>query len=238
LYDDFDDFSDTKWTGTGTPVAGDGGLITLTGVLQTAIAGFTLPPTGNAPPATSTSCKKMFFLARLQFANVTGASFLAGFCATGQTLSSTVNGIALYLASGSMNLIIGANAAGSPSGAAFNYQIPLDPVYVNMSLINNQSFDVAISIDRNQNIKGWIGPQLVGWLPQSGTKGPFLPDGTPTTITPVVSAAVSNYNWMAQATGMAGNVATPTMFTTAPVAPTIAVSGTATVDFILAQKER
>jgi hypothetical protein len=243
FFDDFDSFVAAKFAGTATAAPGDGGLVTVAGVLQAATAGFVLPKTGANPPASATGGKKMFFLARLQFATVNTAAFLAGFTAAGTTFTGTagtIDGLALFKpAGGGVFLVNGATAASSPSGVAYNHQIPLDPTLVGMSVVNGGSFDVALAIDRNQNVFGFIGPQLVGWFPQSGTGGPFLPDGSPTTITPVTTAAVSNYNWIAQATGMAGNVATPMMFSTSPLAPTIAASGgAATVDFILGQKER
>jgi hypothetical protein len=244
FFDDFDGFIAAKYSGTATPAPGDGGLVSVAGVLQAVAAGFVLPATGNSPPATATGGKKMFFLARMQFATASTATFLAGFAAEGTTFTgtaTTLDGLCIYKAAGGgVFLVNGATAASSPSGTAFNIQIPLDPTLINMSMVNNQSFDLAIEIDHNQNVFGYIGPQLVGWFPQSGTGGPFLPDGTPTSIVPIKARAVSNYNWMAQATGMAGNVATPMMFSTSALAPTIAATSgvAATVDFILGQKER
>jgi hypothetical protein len=244
FFDDFDTFMADKFAGTATAVAGDGGLVTVAGVLQAASAGFVLPATGASPPASATGGKKMFYLARLTFATAATASFLAGFAAAGTTFTGAatgLNGLCIYKAAGGgVFLVNGASTAGSPSGVAFNIQIPLDPTLVAMSLVNNQSFDVAIEIDHNQNVFGYIAPQLVGWFPQAGTGGPFAPDGSPTSIVPVKARAVSNYNWIAQATGMAGNVATPMMFSTSALAPTIAATtgAAATVDFLLGQKER
>lgn len=247
--DDFTSITAGKFATDPTSVAGDGGLVTLAAgtPLQAAVASFVLPNTGNNPPKTSTSSKKMFFLARLQLTTVAGSGFLAGFGVAGTTFTGVATGLSgMFIfkpaASNVVSLVNAATAANSPSGVAYSVSIPLDPQLVSESLVNATSFDVAFEIDRNQNVFAYIGPQLVGWWPQSGRAtqiggvGTFVA-GTPDL--PVRGHAASNYNWLAQATGMAGNVATPMMFTQTPLAPLIAVSGSAgQADFILGQKER
>ncbi len=60
-------------TGSVAPLAGDGGLILLTtntaanafASVQAVVASFTLPGTSTNPPLTSTSVKKLFWMARV-----------------------------------------------------------------------------------------------------------------------------------------------------------------------------
>jgi hypothetical protein len=123
-------------------------------------------------------------------------------------------------------------AANSPSGAAATRAlgpIPIPPIAA------GQFYDLGLEIDRTQNLFLYAGVQLVGWLPQSGTGGPFLPDGTPTTVIPTRGKVFANYNYIAQQTGL--NVfLNPILFTLAPVGIYMSFAGQ--VDFAGIFKER
>lgn len=239
--------------GAGTVVhtVGDGGLALFTTAgaannfesIQTPAAGFVLPSTGNNPPATSGSMKKLFYLARLQLADVTLATFIAGICVITATpyaagARNVVDGLFFYKAAGAANnlqLINIASAAKSPSGAGFTntFTIPTSAY----TLTNNVNLDVGFYIDRNQNLFVFVGAILVGWIPNSGT-GAVDPI-TGLTILPSSGAVLANYNFSAQ------GVQTPIMFSTENLAPTLAVSNgatasakTMTVDFHGVFKER
>lgn len=236
--------------GTVAHSAGDGGLalFTTAGVagnfesIQLPAASFTLPGTGSSPPGSSTSMKKFFYLTRLQLADVTLATFIAGVCGTTATPFSAgaqniTEGIFFYKAAGAANNLVLLNVAsngGSPSGTGFTntFTIPTTAY----TLANNTFIDLAFYIDRNQNLFIFVGSQLVGWLPQSGT-GAVNAAGVSTL--PVLGPVLANYNFNAQ------GVQTPIMFTTANLNPTLAVSNgataaakTMTVDFHCVQKER
>lgn len=243
-------------TGTGTSVhtAGDGGLALFSTLatastfaqIQLPAASVTLPGTGSNPPATSTSNKKLFYLVRLQLSDVSLSAFIAGLCATGggftAGVQSVTDGLFFYKAPGGtvLQVINVASNAGSPSGTGFTntFNIPTAAY----SLANGVNIDLAYYIDRWQNLSMYVGSQLVGWIPQSGT-GAVNTAGV--SVLPVVGPALVNYNFLAQQTGMAGNVATPVMFTQANLNITLGVSNgvtaaikTMTADFHCFQKER
>lgn len=237
-------------SGTVANTAGDGGtLLFTTGVaannfesIQSAAA-FVLPSTGNNPPATSGSMKKLFYVTRLQLADVTLASFIAGLCITTATpyttgVRSVVDGLFFYKAPGAANnlsLINIASNAGSPSGAGFTntFVIPTSAY----TLANASYIDLAFCIDKNQNLFIWVGFPLVGWIPSSGS-GAVDPI-TGLSISPPNGPVAANYNFQAQ------GVQTPIMFTTVNLAPTLAASNgvtavakTMTADFHGVLKER
>lgn len=239
-------------TGAGTIAhsAGDGGLALFTTAatanaldsIQLPAASFTLPGTGATPPGSSASMKKFFYLARLQLSDMTLATFIAGVCAITATpfttgVQSIVDGLFFYKAPGALNNLVVLNVASagqSPSGVGFTntFTIPTS-AYV---LANATYIDLAFYIDRNQNIFIFVGSQLVGWIPQSGT-GSVNAAGVPTL--PVLGHVFANYNFQAQ------GVQTPVMLTQANLSPTLAVSNgitavvkTMTADFHCVQKER
>lgn len=255
--DDFDNqlgptglYTVTAASGSVAHADGDGGLALFTTAatanafasIQLPKASFVLPGTGSSPPGSSTSQKKMFYLARLQLHDVTLAAFIAGLCATTTTpfttgAQSILEGLFFYKAAGAANNLVVLSIASntnSPSGAGFTntYTIPTSAY----TLANDTFIDLAFYIDRNQNLFMYVGSQLVGWLPQSGT-GAANAAGTPTL--PVLGPALVNYNFNAQ------GVQTPAMFTQANLNPTLAVTNgttaaakTMTVDFHCVQKER
>jgi hypothetical protein len=128
-------------------------------------------------------------------------------------------------------ITVAASAANSPSGVAQTRTMstPIPP------MVAGQPYDMGLEIDRMQNLFLYAGTQLVGWLPQSGTGGPFLPDGSPTTVIPTRGKVFANYNYIAQQTGL-GTFLNPVMFTTAPVGALVGLTGQ--VDFVGVFKER
>lgn len=243
-------YTSTNGTGSTTNVAGDGGTLSVVtgaganafGSVQAAGA-FVLPSTGNAPPGTSASQKKLFYLARVQIAHATTDSFIAGLCITTATpfttgVRSVVDGLFFYKAPGSatnLAIINIASNAGSPTGAGFTntFAVPTSAY----TLANASFIDLAFFIDRNQNLYGYVGFPLVGWIPQSGS-GAVDPI-TGLSLNPPNGPVLANYNYQSQ------GVQTPIMFTTVNLAPTLAVSNGVTAaattmlaDFHCAQKER
>lgn len=239
-------------TGAGTiaHTAGDGGTALFTtaatanalDAIQLPTASFTLPGTGSAPPGTSTSMKKLFYLCRLQLSDVTLATFIAGLCNTTTTLFTTgvqsvTDGLFFYKAPGAANNLVVLNIASAgndPAGAGFTntFTIPTTAY----ALANATYIDLAFYIDRIQNIFIFVGSQLVGWIPQSGT-GAVNAAGVPTL--PVLGPVFANYNFNAQ------GVQTPVRFSTANLNVSLAVSNgitaavkTMTADFHMVQKER
>jgi hypothetical protein len=237
-------------TGTGsaahTPGDGGLGLFSTTGsasthaTIQLPVASVSLPLTGNNPPVTANSSKKLFYLARMQLSDVTLTGFIAGLCATGAPFTTGVtnvtDGLYFYKAPGgtALQLINVASNAGSPSGASFTntFVIPTTAY----SLVAATNFDIGFYIDGNQNLFAYVGSQLVGWIPQSGTGG-VNAAGTPSL--PVLGPVLANYNYNSQ-----GNQS-PIMYTTTNLNLTLGVSNgvtaaikTMTADFHCFQKER
>jgi hypothetical protein len=262
--DDFDNllgpsgaYTITAASGSVVHSAGDGGLaLFTTGAVagnfawaQLPAASFTLPLTGNNPPATANSSKKVFYLTRLQLADFTAADFIAGLCATTTTPFSggggaqgIVDGIFFYKAPGGtvLQLLNIASAGQSPSGAGFTntFNIPTAAY----TLTNAVNIDLGFEIDANQNLKVFVGAQLVGWIPQSGF-GSVNAAGVP--ILPALGPVLVNYNYLSQQTGLAGQTQTPIMYTQANLNVSLgvcngstALAKTMTVDFHCAQKER
>ena len=241
--------------GTGVETPGDGGLVLLSSTaaastfatLQLPVADFTLPPTGINPPLTSTTVKKLFYLCRLQLSDVVLSSFVAGLAATSATTFTTgaqtiLDGVFFYKApsSGQIQLIANASAGNSPSGAAVSYVLNIPLAAYN--LVNATFIDLAFFIDRNQNLKAFVGnPSLVGYAPQSGS-GPVNPVTGVTLSPPAGVAAGLSQTFFNQAVTTSPP---PYLFTTAVLNPTIGVSNgvtaaakTMTVDFHCVQKER
>jgi hypothetical protein len=251
--DDFDNllgpsgaYTVTAASGSVAHTAGDGGLALFTtgavagnfAWIQLPAASFTLPLTGNNPPTTANSSKKIFYLARIQLSDVTLSDFIAGLTVTSTTpfnggggAQGIVDGIFFYKAPSStvLQLINVASAGQSPSGSGFSnvFTIPSSAY----TLANNIPIDLAFEIDANQNLKVWV-----GWIPQSGF-GSVNAAGVP--ILPTLGPCLVNYNYQAQ-----GNQ-TPIMYTQANLNVSLGVCNgatasakTMTADFHCVQKER
>lgn len=227
-------------TGTAAHTAGDGGLALLSSAgtqptfasIQLPAASFTLPTTGATPPGTSTSVKKMFYLTRLQLSDVTLSSFVAGLSAADATpFTAILDGIWFAKAASSTVLTfnIAASAGNSPTGSAVSQTVTIPAVAY--TLANATFIDLGFYIDRTQNIYVFVGSQLVGFMPQSGTGA-------------VNSAGVSILPVNGPVAALQQTV-NPTAFSTANMSPILGVSNgvtaavkTMTVDFHCVQKER
>lgn len=239
--------------GTAAHTAGDGGLITLTTLatasalesIQLPAASFTLPATGAAPPGTSNSVKKMFYLARVTIGHSTD-SLILGLCNTTATpftagVQSVTDGLFLYKppTSSTLQLINVGSAGNSPSGSGFTNTFTL----TGQTITAGQSIDMGFTIDRFQNVRVWVGTQLVGFVPQSGT-GAVNAAGVP--IIPVLGPVFANYNFLPMGVNpFSASFTNPILFTLANLNITMAISNGTTAavttlisDFHLCQKER
>lgn len=260
FFDDFDNqlgaagIYTASNTGAGTiaHTPGDGGTALFTTAatanaldsIQLPAASFVLPGTGATPPGSSQSQKKFFYLCRMQLSDVTLSAFIGGLCNTTVTpfttgVQSVTDGLFFYKAPGAANNLVVLNIASAgndPAGTGYTntFTIPTTAY----ALANNAYVDLAYYIDRQQNLFVFVGSQLVGWIPQSGT-GSVNAAGVPTL--PVLGPVFANY----QVFGSSGFVATPVRFTTANLNVTMALSNgvtaavkTMTADFHCVQKER
>jgi hypothetical protein len=249
----------TTSSGGGTVVhsSGDGGLALFsTGAaagnfesIQLPAGSFILPPTGSNPPTTSASAKKLFYLTRLQLnTSVTTEAFIAGLCIITATpfaagAQNVTDGLYFYKAAGGtvLNLINIASAGNSPSGAGFTNTFVIPAAAY--TLTAGVSIDLGFYIDKYQNIRAFVGGQLVGWIPASGT-GAVNAAGVP--ILPSLGPVFANYNYLAQGVTPTGaSAVNPVLFTTVALSPTLAVTNGATAaiatmtgDFHMVQKER
>lgn len=224
-YDDFDqEVNETgaytkTTTGNGTValVAGDGGLGLFTTnsstPVGTDIASLQLPVAGF----TVTAGKKMFFATRFQASSISAAAFQFGLIQQTVTPGTVTDGIWF------------SKAAGSLTGLSINISKASTPITVALptnayTLANNVNVDLGFSVDRNGNVYAWVGAQLYGFIPQSGT-GPVLPPGNQGPVSSILLPAAASVPIV--------NL-TPTM---AMQSGTTA-SSTMTVDFVVAAKER
>lgn len=226
--DDFDNQLGVTgaWTvsgaGGGTVVhtPGDGGLaLFTTGAttnnfqsIQLPAASFTLPQGGPAG-------KKMFFIVRLALSDITNSALVAGLCTTTATpFAGIADGVYFQKSSGGtvLNLI---NTIGSTPVTTV---IPASAY----ALVNATNIDLGFYIDRLGNINAFVGAQLVGWVPQSGTGAPNAA-GVPTL--PVLGRCLQ---LAAPAVSAANLNLTLGIQTGANAAKTL------TTDFISVQKER
>ncbi len=176
FYDDFDTVPSTTigWTSSGTgsaPAGGtDGGSVVLT-TAATASAFESIQRTeASFQPV---SGKKLYFVARITLSDIVNAAFTAGLYPTGSTTpfaAAPANGIWISKASSSstINLNVANNSVTTttafPAGA--------------ITLANGVSFDVGFEVTGNSSsstgpstgptIRGSLGPNLVGYVPQSG----------------------------------------------------------------------
>ncbi|CAM5998761.1 unnamed protein product [Sphagnum balticum] len=130
-------------------------------------------------------------------------------CSFGQTIRGSASNLVFVAKSGSV---------------ATSIVIPTSAY----ALANATDVDLAFYVNRKQDIDIFVGSQLVGWLPQSGT-GVQTPPGPP---------------YVAGAVAALRQAITPTTLTSAVLNPTLAIqSGTASsktmnADFFMASKER
>jgi hypothetical protein len=207
----------TTGNGTVALTAGDGGLALFTTnsstPIATDIASLQLPVAGF----TYTAGKKMFFATRFQASSISAAVFQFGLIQQTVTPGTVTDGIWF------------SKAAGSLTALAINISKASTPISVTLPgtaflLANNVNVDLGFSVDRLGNVYAWVGSQLYGFIPQSGT-GPNLPplnQGPVSSIQSPVSASIPTVNLTPTMAMQSGTTASSTM----------------TVDFIVAAKER
>lgn len=236
--DDFDNSLGATgiWTvtldgGTAAHTAGDGGLALLTTAATSSdYVSMQLPAADFVLPQGTLAGKKFFFLTRLQLSDVTNSALIVGVIDTITTpFSAITDGVYFYKASGGTVLQLKTVI----SSTASTWTIPASAY----SLAANTNIDLAFSIDRLGGLSIFVGSQLVGWIPQSGT-------GTE-------AYGYSQLPVLGRCAYVVGPNQTPTSaqqgpwsITTANLNPTIAVQTSAaaaktlTADFIGVQKER
>jgi hypothetical protein len=230
IEDDFDALmsKDGLWTlynastGAIANVAGDGGLVTLT---TAATNGDTEALQTPFNVFTFTAGKKSFFLTRVQLSDVTASALYVGLVNQNAvpTIANITDGLYFSKASGGtvLNLI---SVVGS---VATTLAIPTAAY----TLANATNIDLGWYVDRNQNIYAFVGSQLVGWLPQSGTGGVNAQTGV--SLIPIKGPVAAIQQSV-----------TPLTLTTAGMAVTLGLQAgaaavkTATFDFVMAAKER
>jgi hypothetical protein len=192
--DDFDiPIADTGWvttetTGAVTQASAQGGAISLATAATISTFVSVQRPTANFEPVAG---KKMFFVARLTLADVVNSVFVAGLMPiTATPFTAPSNGIWISKAAAGEQLVL--NVANA--GVVTQTNIPLSA----LTLANGVSFDIGLSVTAGDvpsttvpgaQIIASVGPNLVGYLPQSGTGSPGTTNrapqinGTPALIT-------------------------------------------------------
>lgn len=154
--------------------------------------------------------KKLAYLARLQVANITTSAIIAGLCNTTATpFSAVADGIFFSKAAASTNLILTINTGSTTIGS----------VTISGALTNATDIDLGIYVDRNGNIRAFVGSSLEGAKrPNTANLGP---------------------NYGIQASALTGSL------TSVLLNPTLAISNGATAaamtgvaDFMFAGQER
>lgn len=149
--------------GTVAHAAGDGGLALFTTAgasgnfesIQLPAASFVLPQGAGAG-------KKMFYLTRLQLSDVVNSAFLAGVVNISATpFAGLTDGIYFTKASGGTVL----NIVSAIASVLTTTPIPLAAY----NLTNGVNIDLGWGIDRSGNLNVFCSPNMVGFVPQSGT---------------------------------------------------------------------
>lgn len=218
--DDFDSlvsnyYTQTK-TGNGTiaHAAGDGGTILFTTNSSTPAATDVCSIQLPAASFSVTLGKKMFGLARFQTNDATNPEITFGLIQTTATPFTVVDGIYINKPAGAANTLALKHAKASTiTTSAFPTSA--------YSLAANTNIDVGFYLDRNGILYGFVGSQLVGWLPQSER-----PAGQ------VAGPAV------AMTTLNAGNITTANLNLTLAIRSGTTASKTMTADFMMVAKER
>lgn len=218
--------------GTVADAAGDGGLaLFTTGATATNYAAIQLPFANFSLPQGALAGKKLFFLTRLQLSDVVNAPFIAGLVDKTATIFTAITDGVYFnkTSAGVLNLV---TVSGS---VALTWAIPAAAY----NLVNNTNIDLGFYIDRLQNINVFVGSQLVGWIPQSGTGGV---NSAGVASLPVVGRSLQV---VGPGQPVSGNQVGPWTVSAVNLSPTLGVqSGTGggaktmTVDFVCAQKER
>ena len=176
FFDDFDQtlgaangfYTITNATGTLAHTAGDGGLALFsTGAGASSFVSIQLPAASFTLPQGALAGKKLFYLTRLQLSDVVASAFVAGLAnITATPFAGIADGIWFIKAIGSSTLNIN-TAVGS---SVVTTALPTS----SQILANATNIDLSFSIDRSGNLNIFVSPNMVGYVPQSGT-GATLP---------------------------------------------------------------
>lgn len=218
--DDFDNalsasglYTITAAGGTVAHSAGDGGLaLFTTGATANQFCEIQLPAASFTLPQGAGAGKKLFWLSRLQLSDVVNSVVIAGLLNTSTTPFTTVtDGLYFYKQAAGTALYL----ISTVSSVGTNTPVPASAY----TLTNATNIDLAFYVDAYGNVNVFVSPNMVGYVPQSGTGG-----------------SVPTRGRCLQIAGL--------NLTTASLTPTLAVQTTATaaktmsVDFHCTQKER
>lgn len=241
--DDFDNSLGPSglWTitldsGTAAHTPGDGGLALLTTAATSSdYVSMQLPAADFVLPQGSLVGKKLFFLTRVTLSDVTNSALICGLCDTITTpFTAITDGVYFYKASGGTVL----NILTASSSTVTTWTIPSSAY----SLVNATSIDLAYYIDRQQNLNVFVGSQLVGFIPQSGTGA--VNSATGVSVLPVLGRCLQVIGPSYPFGAASGNQVGPWTVSAANLNPTLAIQTSAaaaktlTVDFISVAKER
>lgn len=205
-------------TATGGSIAhtpGDGGLaLFTTGAVSTNFAELQLPAASFTLPQGAQAGKKLFWLARFQVSDIVGTSLILGLCNTNTTPFSTGITDGVYFSKAAAGTVW--NIISEISNTTTTTAIPPGTY---STWTNNTNIDLGFYIDAYGNLNAFVSPNMVGYIPQSGT-GPSTP----------------TRGRCLQVSGL--NLSTANLTPTLAVATGAAASKTMTVDFHCAQKER
>ena len=239
FYDDFDDslgasgiYTATK-SGNGTiaHAAGDGGSILFTTNSSTPSAADLCSIQLPAAGFTFEAGKRMFFLVRLKLSSATNAELLAGLMQTTTTPFTITDGLVFHKPTGALTGLV---LKGVNSSTAVSLTIPTAAY----SLANSTYIDLAWFMDRRQIVYAFVGSQLVGYMPWSGTGST---NAAGVSALPVKGACAAMAPSGLQAVNPTSVVFSPTsanLNLTVAIKSGTAASSTMTVDFVLAAKER
>lgn len=239
FYDDFDYstgvtgiYTATK-TGNGTiaQAAGNGGTALFTTNSSTAagtdICSLQLPAAGFK----FTAGKKAFFLTRLKVASAANAEILVGLIQTTTTPFTVTDGLYFLKPTGAATGLV---FKGGASSTLSSVTIPTNAY----TLADATYIDLGWYVDRNQQAFAYVGSQLIGYMPNSGT-GSVNSAGV--SALPVVGPVSTMGVTASQAiypTGTTWSVPSADLNVTVALKSGAAASTTMTVDFVLAAMER
>lgn len=231
FYDDFDNslgpaglWTITAASGSVAQTPGDGGLaLFTTGSVSAQFAEIQLPAANVTLPGTTT--KKLFFAARFQLSDVLADVAIVGLCNTTATpFTAVADGVYFSKPNGSAVL----NLITVVGGTATTWTIPT----AFYTLANATNIDVGFMIDRYGTLKVFIGSQLYGYIPQSGTGAVSTVTGQ--SLLPVLGPALvigypNSTTWSQTSANLNPTAALQTQ---------AAAAKTMTLDFIGVSKER
>lgn len=234
FWDDFDDSLGASglWTvtnvngGTVAHTAGDGGLaLFTTGVASGNAEQIQLPAASFLLPQGVTAGKKLFFMCRLQVSDATNCNLIAGLCDTTTTLFTAItDGAYFYKPSGGTTIQFKTASGGTTLTWAL-------PSAVNQ-LANATNVDLGFYVDRNQALRVFIGSQLYGYMPQSGT-------GAVNAVTGVSNLPVLGPQlWVGNPNSTSWTISAANLNVSLGIQTEAAAAKTMTVDFVGAAKER